>query len=99
MRRNDRENPARGDGANRRRGIESGYGREERRSGNRGRRADTEKKTAEATVPRTAAGMIVAEAAAPRTAAAKSAVHMHVRKEQRLPVMHRLKSSRRIAVS
>lgn len=62
-------------------------------------RADTEKKTAEATVPRTAAGMIVAEDAAPRTAAAKSAVHTHVRKEQRLPVMHRLKSSRRIAVS
>lgn len=48
-------------------------------------RADTEKKTVEATVP--------------RTAAAKSAVHTHVRKEQRLPVMHRLKSSRRIAVS
>ena len=39
MRRNDRENPARGDGANRRRGIESGYGREERRSGNRGRQS------------------------------------------------------------
>ena len=39
MRRNDRENPARGDGTNRRRGIESGYGREERRSGNRGRQS------------------------------------------------------------
>ena len=39
MRRNDRENPARGDGANRRRGIEGGYGREERRSGNRGRQS------------------------------------------------------------
>lgn len=39
MRRNDRENPARGDGANRRHGTESGYGREERRGGNRGRQS------------------------------------------------------------
>lgn len=62
-------------------------------------RADTEKKTAEATVPRTAAGTTVAEATEHRSIAVKSAVHTRVRKEPSLPVMHRLENSRRMAVS
>lgn len=61
-------------------------------------RADTEKKTAEATVLRTAVRKTAADTVH-RSIAAKSAVRMRVRKEQSQTVMHRLENSRRMAVS